>query len=97
VIPPNILARAQGLAIFTVIKAGFLFSGRAGSGIVVARLPNNAGWSAPSCIATGGMGVGGQIGAEVTDFVIVLNSQDAVKAFSHGGNVTLGSNLSGEH
>ncbi|KAI8055004.1 hypothetical protein BDF22DRAFT_674811 [Syncephalis plumigaleata] len=94
VIPPNILARAQGLAILTVVKAGFLFSGRAGSGIVVARLPDNGGWSAPSCIATGGMGFGGQIGAEVTDFVIVLNSQDAVKAFSHGGNVTLGGNLS---
>ncbi|RKP26592.1 hypothetical protein SYNPS1DRAFT_13980 [Syncephalis pseudoplumigaleata] len=94
VIPPNILARAQGLAIFTVVKAGFLFSGRAGSGIVVARLPDGSGWSAPSCIATGGMGFGGQIGAEVTDFVVVLNSQDAVKAFSHGGNVTLGGNLS---
>ncbi|KAI9594086.1 hypothetical protein BDF19DRAFT_445880 [Syncephalis fuscata] len=94
VIPPDILARAQGLAIFTVVKAGFLFSGRAGSGIVIARLPDGSGWSAPSCIATGGMGFGGQIGAEVTDFVIVLNSPDAVKAFSHGGNVTLGGNLS---
>lgn len=37
VIPPNILEKAQGLAIFTVLKAGFLFSGRAGSGLVVAR------------------------------------------------------------
>lgn len=36
-IPPNILANAKGLAIFTVLKAGFLFSGRAGSGLVVAR------------------------------------------------------------
>ncbi|KAI9322629.1 hypothetical protein BX666DRAFT_2017174 [Dichotomocladium elegans] len=38
VIPANILAKAEGLAIFTVLKAGFLFSGRAGSGLVVARL-----------------------------------------------------------
>ncbi|KAI7881971.1 DUF500-domain-containing protein [Lichtheimia hyalospora FSU 10163] len=38
VIPPGILEKAQGLAIFTVLKAGFLFSGRAGSGLVVARL-----------------------------------------------------------
>ncbi|KAI7882371.1 DUF500-domain-containing protein [Lichtheimia hyalospora FSU 10163] len=38
VIPPTILDNAQGLAIFTVLKAGFLFSGRAGSGLVVARL-----------------------------------------------------------
>ncbi|KAI9497104.1 hypothetical protein BDB00DRAFT_757267, partial [Zychaea mexicana] len=38
VIPASILEKAQGLAIFTVLKAGFLFSGRAGSGLVVASL-----------------------------------------------------------
>ncbi|CAG8632068.1 5056_t:CDS:10 [Acaulospora morrowiae] len=93
VIPSSVLRKAKGFAIFTVIKAGFLFSGRAGSGLVVARLEDGS-WSAPSAIGTGGMGFGGQIGAEVTDFVIVLNSRDAVKSFSHGGNVTLGGNLS---
>ncbi|CAG8453842.1 4103_t:CDS:10 [Ambispora gerdemannii] len=93
VIPANILQNAKGFAIFTVIKAGFLFSGRAGSGLVVARLDDGS-WSAPSAIGTGGMGFGGQIGAEVTDFVIVLNSRDAVKSFMTGGNVTLGGNLS---
>ena len=41
-----------------------------------------------------GAGVGGQIGAELTDFVIILNTQKAVEAFSMGGNVTLGGNLS---
>ncbi|CAO3609160.1 unnamed protein product [Cunninghamella echinulata] len=52
------------------------------------------GWSAPSAIATGGIGAGGQIGAELTDFVLVLNSKEAVKTFSHAGNVTLGGNVS---
>ncbi|KAF9576464.1 hypothetical protein BGW38_008147, partial [Lunasporangiospora selenospora] len=94
IIPSDILAKAKGLAIFTVIKAGFLFSGRAGSGLVVARLDDGT-WSAPSAIGTGGMGFGGQIGAELTDFVIVLNNRAAVKSFSSGGNVTLGGNLSG--
>ncbi|KAG0249481.1 hypothetical protein BG011_009264 [Mortierella polycephala] len=93
VIPSDILIKAKGLAIFTVIKAGFLFSGRAGAGIVVARLEDGS-WSAPSAIGTGGMGFGGQIGAEITDFVIVLNTRSAVKSFSSGGNVTLGGNLS---
>lgn len=51
------------------------------------------GWSAPSAIGTAGVGVGGQIGAELTDFVIILNTLDAVKAFSMGGNVTLGVQL----
>ncbi|KAI8147315.1 hypothetical protein BJV82DRAFT_664561 [Fennellomyces sp. T-0311] len=93
VIPSSILEKAQGLAIYTVIKAGFLFSGRAGSGLVVARLPDGT-WSAPSAIATGGMGAGGQIGAEITDFVLVMNTKDAVKSFSQFGSVTLGGNVS---
>ncbi|KAJ2960823.1 hypothetical protein NQZ79_g3867 [Umbelopsis isabellina] len=93
VIPPGILDKAQGLAIYTVLKAGFLFSGRAGGGLVVARLPDGS-WSAPSAIATAGAGAGGQIGAELTDFVIVLNTKEAVKTFSHAGNITLGGNMS---
>jgi len=92
-IPKAVLQRARGLAVFQVLKAGFVFSGKAGSGIVIARLPDGS-WSAPSCIATGGMGWGLQIGADITDFVIVLNSEDAVRAFSIGGNVTIGGNVS---
>jgi len=92
-IPKAVLQRARGLAVFQIIKAGFVFSGKAGSGIVIARLPDGS-WSAPSCIATGGLGWGLQIGADITDFVIVLNSEDAVRAFSIGGNVTIGGNVS---
>ncbi|KAH0585951.1 SH3 domain-containing protein [Termitomyces sp. J132] len=92
-IPKAVLQRARGLAVFQVLKAGFVFSGKAGSGIVIARLPDGS-WSAPSCIATGGLGWGLQIGADITDFVIVLNSADAVKAFSIGGNLTIGGNIS---
>jgi len=92
-IPKAILQRARGLAVFQVLKAGFVFSGKAGSGLVIARLPDGS-WSAPSCIATGGLGWGLQIGADITDFVIVLNSEDAVRAFSLGGNVTIGGGIS---
>ncbi|KAG9315859.1 putative undecaprenyl diphosphate synthase-domain-containing protein [Chiua virens] len=71
-VPKAVLQHARGLAVFQVIKAGFMFSGKAGSGL---------GW-------------GLQIGADITDFVIVLNSEDAVRAFSIGGNVTIGGNVS---
>ncbi|KAJ2815965.1 hypothetical protein IWW50_006654, partial [Coemansia erecta] len=50
-------------------------------------------WSAPSAISIGGAGVGGQVGGELTDFVMILTTPDAVKAFSHGGNLTLGANV----
>ncbi|OBZ90207.1 hypothetical protein A0J61_01753 [Choanephora cucurbitarum] len=93
IIPSHILRDAKGLAIFTVLKAGFLFSGRAGSGLVVARLPDGS-WSAPSAIMTGGMGFGGQVGAELTDFIMVLNTTAAVKTFMHHGSITLGGNIS---
>ncbi len=91
-IPPSVLRQARGLAIMTVAKAGFIFSARGGSGVVVAR--KGKGWSPPSALGTGGAGFGLQIGAEVTEFVIVLNTENAVKAFSQGGNVSLGAQLS---
>ncbi len=93
VIPPSILANAKGLAIITVLKAGFLGSGRFGSGLVVARLPDGS-WSAPSAIATAGAGFGGQIGFELTDFVFILNDASAVKTFAQAGSLTLGGNVS---
>ena len=90
-IPDSVRRNAKGLAILTVTKAGFIV-GRGGIGIVVARTGN--GWSGPSAIGTGGLGVGFQAGVEITEFVIVLNTQEAVDAFAKESNVTLGTNLS---
>jgi lipid-binding SYLF domain-containing protein len=91
-IPPAVLRDAKGLAILTVFKAGFVFSGRGGTGVVVAKTAK--GWSGPSAIGTGGVGFGLQIGGEVTEFVLVLNTYDAVQAFSREGNFELGADLS---
>jgi lipid-binding SYLF domain-containing protein len=91
-IPPRVLRDARGVAILTITKAGFVVSGRGGSGIIVAR--TQKGWSAPSAIGTGGIGVGFQAGVQVSEYVIILNTEEAVKAFSQGSNVTLGANLS---
>ena len=91
-IPRDVLRHARGLAIMSVFKAGFIFSGKGGQGVVVARTRH--GWSGPSFIATGGAGWGLQVGAQVTDFVIVLNNDAAVRAFSRGGNVTIGGDVS---
>jgi lipid-binding SYLF domain-containing protein len=91
-IPKDILKNAKGIAILTIVKGGFIVSGRAGSGLVIAKLENGE-WSAPSAIATAGMGVGWQIGAEITDFVFILNTPEAVQAF-YNPNVTIGGNVS---
>lgn len=91
-IPQEILRDARGLAILTVVKGGFVWTAKIGSGVVVTRTAH--GWSGPSFIRTAGAGFGAQIGGEVTELVLVLNTPEAVKAFSGDGNVTLGGNLS---
>jgi len=91
-IPAAVMRDAKGLAILTVTKGGFIFSGRGGTGIVVAR--TEKGWSGPSGIGTGGIGFGFQAGVQISELVIVLNTPAAVDAFSKGGNVTLGGALS---
>ncbi|XP_038656302.1 SH3 domain-containing YSC84-like protein 1 isoform X1 [Scyliorhinus canicula] len=92
IIPAHVIAKAQGLAILSVIKAGFLVTARAGSGIVLGRLPDGR-WSAPSAIGIAGLGGGFEIGIEVSDLVIILNQKRAVDAFAKGGNLTLGGNF----
>ena len=87
------MANCKGLAVITVLKAGFLGSARFGSGIIVARLSDGS-WSAPSAIGTAGGGFGGQIGFELTDFVFVLNDYAAVRTFSQQASITLGGNVS---
>jgi SH3 domain-containing YSC84-like protein 1 len=91
-IPDVIMRDAKGLAIITVTKGGFVFTGRGGTGIVVAR--TDKGWSGPSAIGAGGMGFGFQAGGQVSELVIVLNTPDAVVAFAKGGNFTFGGALS---
>ena len=88
-IPRSVLAHSRGLAIITVLKAGFVFSGKVGHGVVVARTSSGR-WSGPSFIVQGGAGWGLQAGAEATDFVFVLNTEAAVRAFATKANVTLG-------
>ena len=91
-IPPRILSEARGLAIVRVLKIGFGVSGKGGEGVVVARTAH--GWSGPSFIGLGGAGWGLQIGAELSDFIFVLNNDAAVRAFSRDGNVKIGADVS---
>jgi hypothetical protein len=58
-IPEVLLQNALGLAFLTVLKGGFLVSGKIGTGLVIARLNSHTGgikWSAPSAIGTCGLG-----------------------------------------
>ncbi|KAM9327499.1 SH3 domain-containing YSC84-like protein 1 isoform 2-T2 [Pholidichthys leucotaenia] len=91
-IPAHVIAKAEGLAIISVVKAGFMVTARAGSGIVIARLHDRR-WSAPSAIGIAGLGGGFELGVEVSDLVMILNYRRAIDAFTKGGNLTLGGNI----
>lgn len=60
-IPSAILKGAKGLAILTVAKVGAVIAYKMGTGLVIARRMDGT-WSAPSAIASVGLGWGAQVG-----------------------------------
>ncbi|KAK7994756.1 hypothetical protein PG990_013529 [Apiospora arundinis] len=80
-IPAEVIQNAKGLAIFTTMRAGMWVSGSAGSGVVMARLPDGT-WSPPSAFSAYTVGAGVILGADHTESVCVLNTDDAVRAFT---------------
>eukprot|EP01038_Epipyxis_sp_PR26KG_P009363 gene9363-12614_t len=91
-IPRELILGAKGIAFFTILKAGFLFTGRLGTGLVVSRLEDGS-WSAPSALMMSGMGWGFQIGGELTDVILILTSTSAINAFSSNAQISVGTEL----
>lgn len=91
-IPRELLDIAKGVVFFTIIKVGFMFTGRYGTGLVVAKLPDGT-WSAPSAVQMTGLGWGLQVGAELTDVMLILSSDSAVNAFKSRAQLSVGAEL----
>jgi len=83
---------AKGVVFLTVVKAGFMFTGRYGTGLVVAKLDDGS-WSAPSAVILTGMGWGLQIGAELTDVMLILSTDAAVNTFKSRAQISVGAEL----
>ena len=90
-IPAKLLADAEGVAIIPrVIKAGFVFGGRGGHGVVIAKDKNGV-WGEPVFINLGGASVGFQAGVESTDVVLVFRDRKSLDRLLEGkGKLTLG-------
>jgi len=70
-IPSDLLSKAKAVVVFPgSIKGGFIVGGQGGKGVAVARTAT--GWSAPAFVNMGGGSVGFQIGAEKTDYVLLI-------------------------
>lgn len=79
-IPPEVLQKAVGLAIFTTLRVGLGIGESTGSGVVIARLHDGS-WSPPSAIQLQSFGAGVAAGVDLFDCVCVINTQDALSAF----------------
>lgn len=90
-IPPKLLESAKGLVILDTTKAGFIFSGAAGDGVVLARTPQ--GWSGPAFISSSSAGIGLQIGAQKISAIFLLMDDAAVQKFAQGTEVKFAGNM----
>lgn len=92
-VPPNILARAYGIAVIPdVVKLGFGLGARHGRGILVVRRDDGT-WSNPSFIALTGGSIGWQVGAQSTDIILVFKTRKGVDGIANG-KLTLGADAS---
>jgi lipid-binding SYLF domain-containing protein len=90
-IPLDLLGCAKGLCFLTVIKAGLVVSGRVGTGLLIARVGEQQ-WSAPLALGTLGMGWGMLAGGDITHYLVVLTTMEAVESLVNG-TVQLGAEL----
>ena len=75
-IPQNLLDKAEAIAVFEVVKAGFIVGGRTGEGVISRRV--RGGWSAPAFYNVTGGSFGLQIGAAKTYVVLLFMNTGAV-------------------
>jgi len=76
-IPRGLLDKAEAIAVFEVVKAGFIVGGRGGHGVISRRV--RGGWSAPAFFNLGGGSIGLQIGASKTDVILLFMNTGALE------------------
>ena len=88
----QVIRNCKGLAIFTVMRAGFHWSGAGGSGVIVGKTADGQ-WSPPSGILIHTLGWGLMAGADIYDCVCVINNEHGMDSFTRV-RCTLGGEVS---
>jgi lipid-binding SYLF domain-containing protein len=92
-IPSDLLRDAKAIAVIPdMIKAGFIFGGRRGEGLISVKTRDGT-WSNPSFITMTGGSVGFQAGVSSTDVILVFRTQRGVDSIVNG-KFTLGADAS---
>jgi len=77
-IPPLLFQKAEAVAIFpSTYKVGFIFGGRYGSGVIVAK-NDNGDWGNPVFVNLIGGSLGLQIGASKSDIVLAFKTKKSL-------------------
>jgi lipid-binding SYLF domain-containing protein len=92
-IPREALAKAHAVAVFPgVVKGALLIGGTAGDGVVTARRADGS-WSPPAIFRMAGGSLGFQIGAEITDVVLLIMTPKGLQGLL-SSEFTLGADMS---
>ena len=92
--PPAMLAKAEGVAIFpNMIKGGFILGVNYGKGVLCVRNPDRS-WTAPVLVTMGGGSLGFQAGVQAADIVLVFATPRSLQGILNGQKVTLGADAS---
>jgi lipid-binding SYLF domain-containing protein len=89
------LGKAKGVLIYPqVVKAGFVWGGSGGTGVLLVRDATTGEWSNPAFYTIGSVTFGLQIGGEAAEVILVVNSQKGVDSllankFKLGGDVSV--------
>lgn len=76
----DLVRQSAGVAIIPdMFKGGFIVGGSYGKGVVVARKDGK--WSGPSFVYIGAGSIGFQIGAQITDLILVVIGQNTMESF----------------
>ena len=93
-IPPTMLNKAEGVAIFpNMIKGGFILGVNYGKGVLMVRRPDRT-WSPPVMVTMGGGSVGFQAGVQSADIILIFATPRSLQGIMNGQKVTLGADAS---
>ncbi len=81
-IPRTIIENAEAIAVFPgMLRAGFIFGGQRGHGVISARNRKTGSWSAPAFLTITGGSWGAQIGGQSIDLILVIKDEKGLKNF----------------
>jgi lipid-binding SYLF domain-containing protein len=90
----NHLKDSKGIFIVPqLLKAGFIFGGSGGRGVVLIRDPKTGQWSQPAFYSLGSVSFGLQIGAESSEVVMQIRTQRGLESL-YGTSFKLGGDTS---